>query len=453
MRRVRPSVEDRTDLPLVAVVGRTNVGKSTLYNRLVGGRTAIVEDRPSVTRDRRYGVVEWTGRQFRVVDTGGLEPDAKKGIEAGITRQARAAIGAAELVLFVLDAQTGPTPVDRQIARDLRKLGKPILWVANKVDAGKHEAALGPFYELGADEVFGISAEHGRGVADLIECVLGRLPEPGAEPEPGADPIRLAFVGKPNAGKSSMVNAVLGEDRVLVHEVPGTTMDPVDTPFQYQGQRWVLVDTAGIRKHRSTFGSTEAIAVTLAKRQIERADVVVLVIDAREGASEQDARIASLAEENGCAVVIALNKVDQLRKREVDAAIERVREELAFLAWARVVPVSALEGTRVDLLLEAARDAVGQHRSRVPTAELNRLFEGVLERSPPPSWRGQTIKLFYITQASIRPPTFVVQTNKPEGVTTSYRRYLNKELRGLFGLEGTPIRLVVRGKSQPRAAP
>ncbi len=449
MRRVRPTVEDRTDLPLVAVVGRTNVGKSTLYNRLVGGRLAIVEDRPSVTRDRRFGVVEWLGKQFRVVDTGGLEPDAKKGIEAGITRQARAAIEAAELVLFILDAQAGPTPTDRQIARDLHKLGKRILWVANKVDDKKHQAELGPFYELGADEVFGISAEHGRGVTDLIERVLELLPDAGIEPEAGADPIRLAFVGKPNAGKSSMVNAVLGEDRVLVDDVPGTTMDPVDTPFVYEGQRWVLVDTAGIRKHRSTFGSTEAIAVTLAKRQIERADVVVLVIDAKQGASEQDARIASLAEENGCAVVIALNKVDQLRKREIEDAIQKVREELAFLAWARVVPVSALEGIRVDLLLEAARDAVAQHRSRVPTAELNRLFEGVLAKSPPPSWRGQTIKLYYITQPSIRPPTFVVQTNKPEGVTTSYRRYLNKELRGLFGLEGTPIRLLVRGRSKP----
>ena len=449
MRRVRPTVEDRTDLPLVAVVGRTNVGKSTLYNRLVGGRLAIVEDRPSVTRDRRFGVVEWLSKQFRVVDTGGLEPDAKKGIEVGITRQARAAIEAAELVLFILDAQTGPTPTDRQIARDLHKLGKKILWVANKVDDRKHQAELGPFYELGADEVFGISAEHGRGVTDLIERVLELLPDAGIEPEAGVDPIRLAFVGKPNAGKSSMVNAVLGEDRVLVDEVPGTTMDPVDTPFVYEGQRWVLVDTAGIRKHRSTFGSTEAIAVTLAKRQIERADVVVLVIDAKQGATEQDARIASLAEENGCAVVIALNKVDQLRKREIEDAIQKVREELAFLAWARIVPVSALEGIRVDLLLEAARDAVGQHRSRVPTAELNRLFEGVIARSPPPSWRGQTIKLYYVTQASIRPPTFVVQTNKPEGVSTSYRRYLNKELRGLFGLEGTPIRLVVRGRSKP----
>lgn len=438
-------------LPLVAIAGRTNVGKSTLYNRLVGGRRAIVQDQPGVTRDRRYGTVSWVGREFRIVDTGGLEPEARQGIEVGITRQAQRALEEAAVVVFVTDATTGPTGVDRQIARTLRKLGKPIIWVANKVDGPKQEAAAHALYELGASEVLPVSAEHGRGVGDLLDRLLELLPapDPAADAE-AADAIRMAFVGKPNAGKSSLVNAILGEDRVLVHEVPGTTRDPVDTPFSYGGKRYVLVDTAGIRKHKTGFDLAEYVSVTMAKRALERADVVLIVIDAALGASEQDARIARMVEDGGRAAVLVLNKVDRLKKREREAARAKLGEEVEFMGWAEAVECSALEGTHVDRVLEAAAAAVEQHRRRVPTAELNRIFEQILDRHPPPGWRGKAIRLYYVTQVDVRPPTFVVQANHPEGVSPAYRKFLVKRLREEFAFRGTPLRLVVRARQRKK---
>ncbi|HJZ83611.1 MAG TPA: ribosome biogenesis GTPase Der [Polyangia bacterium] len=433
------------ELPLLAVVGRPNVGKSTLFNRLVGRRSAIVHDQPGVTRDRRYAIADWAGKSFRLVDTGGLDPEAKADLLAAIGRQARLAIAEAALVLFVVDAQEGPTALDCEVAADLRRLGRPVLLVANKVDSAAAEAAIGPLFELGFPEVWPVSAEHGRGMAELCDAVLDRLPGAPATPETSAqEAIKLALVGKPNAGKSSLVNRLLGEDRVLVHEAPGTTRDPIDTPLEWQGQPFVLIDTAGIRKHRTAYTMTERVAVDMAHRAIERADVVALIIDGREGPSEQDSRIAGEAAEKGRALVLVLSKADLLSHAEEDALRRRVRDELAHVDWAPILATSALTGRQVERVVELARSAFAQYARRVPTAQLNRLFEGILAEHPPPHYKGKSVRLYYITQAETRPPTFVVQANFPEAVPFAYRRYLTNQLRAAFGFRGTPIRLLCR---------
>jgi len=443
-----------SELPLVAVVGRPNVGKSTLFNRLVGRREAIVHDEPGVTRDRRFQVVEWGGRNFRLVDTGGLDPVAKDSILVGIRKQAHRAIQDAVCVLFVLDALEGVTPLDSEVARDLRRLGKPVLVLANKVDSAKAEQHLGPIYELGYADVFPVSGAHGRGIGELLDAVVARLP-PAPEEEVAPEPpegIKLAFIGKPNAGKSSLVNRILGEERVLVHDVPGTTRDPIDTPLEWRGHHFVLIDTAGIRKKRTSYTMTERVAVEMAHRQVERADVVCLILDAKEGPSEQDSRIAGEAADAGRALVIVANKADLLSSSEENKLREKLREELGHVDWAPIVMTSALTGRQVEKILETANAVYGEYSRRVPTAELNRFFEAILEHHPPPHYKGKAVRLYYITQAETRPPTFVAQANFPEAVAFTYRRYLLNQLREQFGFRGTPIRLVTRRRTRGKKA-
>jgi GTP-binding protein len=440
-----------TELPLVAVVGRPNVGKSTLWNRLVGKRAAIAVDEPGVTRDRRYGEVEWGGRTFRIVDTGGLDPDAKTGVMVGVRRQARLAIAEAQLVLFLLDAREGPTAVDREVGSDLRRLGKPVLVVANKVDSAGAEDLLAAVYELGFRDVLPVSASHGRGVADLLDAVIAHLPVPDAVEAVVAAPegaIKLALLGKPNAGKSSLVNRMLGEDRVLVHEEPGTTRDPVDTPFEYDGEPFLLIDTAGIRRKRTSYTQTERVAVEMALRTIERTDVVALVIDAKEGPSEQDARLAGEIDQKGRALVLVLTKSDLVSGAELEAARKRLREELAHVDWAPIVVTSAVTGRHATAVLDAAREVAREHGRRVPTGELNRFFEEILAHHPPPHYKGKAVRLYYIAQTSARPPTFVAQANFPEAVHFAYRRYLTNQLRERFGFRGTPLRLICRRRTR-----
>jgi GTPase len=463
-------VSERTTMSkLVAVVGRPNVGKSTLFNRLVGGRPALVEDVPGVTRDRRYGEVEFGGRRFRAVDTGGLDPGAEEGaVTAGIHRQAFRGVDEADLVVFVVDARDGVTPTDRDVADILRKSGKPVIVVANKVDGAGQEALVGEIYELGLGEVIPVSATHGRGARELLDSIFEQLgeeaepadgaepaegEEPGTAPEPAVErkPTRLAFVGRPNVGKSSLVNRLLGEERVLVHDQPGTTTDPVDTPFDYLGDPFVLVDTAGIRKRARIEEPTEKISVSMALGQIERSDVAALVIDSAEGPAEQDAKIGGQIEEAGRAVIIVFNKADLLGTgRARDAAEkklrERVKDVLTFLPFAPIRFVSAKTGQGVTDLISDAKRIYGEHGRRIGTAELNRFFAEVCERTPPPTFRGKPVRIQYLTQVGVHPPTFVLWANRPELVHYAYRRFLQNQLRERFGFEGSPVRIVCRRK-------
>lgn len=439
-------------LPLVAVVGRPNVGKSTLFNRLVGGRPALVDDAPGVTRDRRYGEVEYFGRNFRAVDTGGLDPEADKdAIGAGIHRQAHAAIAECDAVLFVVDARAGITPLDREVADILRKANRPLTIAVNKVDGPKQDALVAEFYELGLGELYGVSAAHGRGVDALCEALVAELPEP-AEPdeEVGEGARRIAFVGKPNAGKSSLVNKLVGVERSLVHDVPGTTTDPVDTPFEFGGKPYVLVDTAGMRKRVKVEGRTEQVSVSMALGQIRRADIGVLVVDATLGPSEQDQRIAAAITEAGRAIVIALNKSDLLGAGAAAALRDKMRDEMHFLDYAPTVLLSALRGDGLGGLMAAIDGAAEQHGRRVSTAEINKFFADVCESHPPPTQRGRAVRVHYMTQGGVRPPTFLLWTNHPRYLLDSYRRFLVNQLRKRYGFEGTPLRLIVKRKRKNR---
>jgi GTPase len=458
------------ELPLVALVGRPNVGKSSLYNRLVGGRPALVEDIPGVTRDRRYGVADWGPTHFRVVDTGGLDPSAV-GILGAMRQQTLRALDEADLVLFVVDAQEGITGVDSDVAKVLRQSGRPVLVAANKVDSSRAESAATEAYALGFPDVFPISASHGRGVNDLLDMVVARLPKtarmPGKpsekaersrEESPDSPPelavLKLAFVGKPNVGKSSLVNCLLGEERVLVHDQPGTTRDPIDTPFSFGGREYLLVDTAGMRRRRSIDTLTEHVAAKMARDQLDRCDVAALVIDSREGATAEDARLASLIEDSGRCAIVVLNKKDLVGRAAIDAKIESTRETLAFLRYAPVLLTSAVTRAGVTTILTEAAKAFDQASRRISTGDLNKLFEQIVAQKPPPSGRGgRHVKLYYATQAASRPPTFFISTNHPTEVGYPYRRFLINRLREAYGFGGTPVRLVLRAHRQKKTAP
>ena len=473
----RPHVIAETLLPLVAIVGRPNVGKSTLFNRIVGGHNAIVEDQPGVTRDRRYGTTDWSGVSFRVVDTGGLDFTAESSLAQSVQRQSLRAVEEAALLLFLIDGHHGLTGEDREIAAALRKSGKAVIFAANKVDGPKYDDVVNELYALGADNVYGISAAHGRGVAELLEGILETLAEqararmeaeetadhdlpdgleqdaPGegsdeegeSEPAP-AGVIRIALIGRPNAGKSSLVNALCGEERMIVDSTPGTTRDPVDTLIEHQGQRYLLIDTAGIRRRAKVYEPMEKIAVAMAEKALNRADVAILVIDGEAGIGEQDAKIAGLVQESGRALIIAFNKRDRL-----DAAAEKRLQEnrarqLQFVPWALSGMVSAQSGRGVLRLLSEARRCFRAYDKRVPTGALNRFFDGIVQKHPPPLFQGKPIRLYYITQAQTKPPTFVLSVNYPEGMHFSYQRYLQNQLREAFGFVGTPVRLISRAR-------
>jgi len=437
--------------PLVAIVGRPNVGKSTLFNRLAGERIAIVEDVPGVTRDRHYADAFLLGRELVLVDTGGFDPESDDPMKTGIASQVRLALQECDLVICVVDAGVDPLPADREAVALLRDAGKPVIFVANKADSERKSHGAMSYYELGIDDVMPISALHGRGVGELEDRIAELLPEVLEEPEPDLEVPRVAIIGRPNAGKSSLVNQLCGERRQLVDDRPGTTVDSVDTLIERDGHRLILIDTAGIRRKRSVpKRGIEGLSVLQAIRSIERSDIVVLMIDGERGVGEQDAKIAGLADDRGRALVLALNKVDLLSRDQQKKAMDRTREVLAFVPWAPLVTVSALSGRGVHTLLGRIADAVAEHRKRVPTAELNRFFEEVLMRHPPPTMHHRAVRLYYITQALVRPPTFIVITNEPRGVHFSYQRYVVNQIRKRFGFRGTPIRVRYRGKKRNR---
>jgi len=447
------------DLPLVALLGRPNVGKSSLFNRLVGGQPALVEDEPGITRDRRYGVCDWGTARFRVVDTGGLDPLAT-GILAAMRQQTLRALDEADAVAFVLDAREGVTAVDSEVAKLLRRSGKPVLVAANKVD---HEGAgaVGEAFSLGFPDVFPVSASHGRGVSDFLDAVVARLPERaaraavGAAPAPRRDdeerPIRIAFVGKPNVGKSSLVNCLLGEERVLVHDAPGTTRDPIDTAFSFGGREYVLVDTAGMRRRRSIDTRAEHVSATMARDQIDRCDVAVLVVDARAAATAEDARLAGEIEESGRCALVVLNKKDLVGRRDIDAKIKTTREALAFIPYAPVLVTSAVTRAGVTSIITEAARVFGEASKRVSTGALNKLLADIVARQPPPAGPGgRHVRLYFATQASVRPPTVFISTNHASDIGHSYRRFLVNQLRKAYGFEGTPVRLVFRAHAQKK---
>jgi GTP-binding protein len=459
MSRRGGSREDQGEGPVLSLVGRPNVGKSSLFNRLVGGRPALVEDMPGVTRDRRYGVCDWGKARFRVVDTGGLDPNAV-GILAAMRSQTLRAVDEADVLVLVLDAAEGVTAVDQDVADLLRRTGKPVLVAVNKVDSSLRDSALAEGYALGFPQVFGVSATHGRGVGDLLDAAVAGLAR--ASPQDAASsaavgsepPIRLAFVGKPNAGKSSLVNRLLGEERVLVHDQPGTTRDPIDTPFEASGREFVLVDTAGLRRRRAVDTQTEAVAAKMARDQLARADVVALVIDASLGATAEDAKLASFIEESGRAALVVLNKMDLVRRADTDRRITDAREVLGFIGYAPFLPTSAFTGRGVGDIPDVAVRVFNEWSRRVGTSDLNKSFEEMVARRLPPSGpAGKHVKLYFITQADIRPPTFFVSANLPDAVGQPYRRYLVNQLRQTYGFAGSPLRLALRAHRSKRKAP
>lgn len=434
--------------PLVVIVGRPNVGKSTLFNRLVGMRRAIVGDEPGITRDRIHGHAEWNGRTFEVVDTGGIIPDEDAEIPAAILRQARVAIEAAQAVLLIVDVRQGVTPVDRELARLLHKMDRPVIVIANKADHSALQMQAEEFRQLGFDQLFAISAEHGTNVGDMLDALMEilQLTRP-AEPSAVQPEIKLAIIGRPNVGKSTLVNQLLGAERVIVSAQPGTTRDAVDTTMSMGDTRFRIIDTAGIRRRSRVNLKAEQIAVMMARRHIERADVAVLLIDAVEGVTTHDARIAGFTQAAGKSLIIAVNKWDLVEKKsEAAAAFESaIRARLKFLEYAPILFISALSGQRTNKVLELATKAYAARHQRISTAELNRFFLRYLKE---PRVLPESFKINYITQAAVDPPTFVIFTNsRRQRLPLSLERYVINRLREAYEFFATPICVKHRPKT------
>ncbi|MDI9260851.1 ribosome biogenesis GTPase Der [Alicyclobacillus sendaiensis] len=440
-------------LPVVAIVGRANVGKSTLFNRLVGRRVSIVEDTPGVTRDRIYGKSEWNGVPFRVIDTGGIEMDEEDEMGNLIRVQAQIAIDEADVILFVVDGREGVTQADEHVAQVLRRAHKPVVLGVNKIDHVEQHALSYEFYRLGFGEPIPFSAEHGKGTGDLLDAVVARLPI-AAEDQEDDDAIRIAFIGRPNVGKSSLVNRLLGEERVMVSPVAGTTRDAVDTPLERDGQAYVLVDTAGIRRKGKVYERIEKYSVLRALRALDRADVAFVVLDAQTGIVEQDKRVAGYALDAGCAIAFVVNKWDAIEKDDKTAHRfeQKIRDEFPFLRFAPVIFVSALTGQRVSRLLDVAKEIAEYHAMRVPTSTLNRVLADAQMSVSPPSKGGRRLRIYYGTQVSVKPPTFVIFVNDAELSHFSYERYLENQLREAFGFRGTPIRIVLRARDESESS-
>ncbi|MBQ8397748.1 MAG: ribosome biogenesis GTPase Der [Clostridia bacterium] len=435
--------------PIIAIVGRPNVGKSTLFNKLIGERRAIVEDTPGVTRDRIYGETEWNGRKLVVIDTGGIEPKTEDIIMAKMREQAQLAIDTADVIVFMCDVQAGLVADDRDIAVMLKKSGKPVVPVVNKCDRiGDPPLGFYEFYELGfACDPISLSSLHGSGSGDLLDACVAALPDE-VEPEPEDDRIKVAVIGKPNAGKSSIINRILGEDRLIVSNIAGTTRDAIDTTVDNEFGRYTFIDTAGIRRQSKVDDRIEKFSVLRAHMAVERAQVCLLMIDATEGITEQDEKIAGIAHEAGKATIIVVNKWDLVEKdnNTVNSFTDRIREALAYMPYAPILFVSAMTGQRVVKLFEQINYVHNQTNTRISTGMLNDVLNEATTRTQPPSDKGRRLKIYYMTQVSVAPPTFVIFCNSVELFHFSYRRYIENCLRETFGFRGTPIRIVIREK-------
>jgi GTP-binding protein len=444
---------------IVAVVGRPNVGKSTLFNRLIGKKLAIVDDQPGVTRDRHYAPAHIHGHNVTLVDTGGFDPTSDDPMQQGIARHVNAAIQEADVIVCVLDGSMSPTGPDREAIQLLRRSQKPVVYVANKVDTQRHIAAANELYELGIPELVPVSALHGRGTADLALAVAQHLPKrkrgaPVDEPEePDEITPRLALIGRPNAGKSSMFNRLTGSERALVDARPGTTRDPVDARIEADGRTFLIVDTAGIRKHARVERGVELVSVLQAIRSIERAQVVILMCDAVLGVQEQDAKLLGMCLERRRAVIVGLNKSDLQKKAEQEKSEEKAREELRFAGWVPIVHLSAKTGRGVKELLDLAARASKEFKRRIPTGELNRFFESVLNKHPPPTSKGRAPRIFYVTQAEAHPPLFIAMCNAPEYITEAYKRFVANQIRKAFDFRAVPVSVEYRARKRNEAPP
>ena len=445
----------REVLPAIALVGRTNVGKSTLFNRLTHGRKALVAASPGLTRDRREGRVIWGGRRYRVIDTGGMGFDRGAEFATEIAEQVQKAVADADAVWLVVDGVEGLNPLDQQLAEWLRPTGKAVFTIVNKVDHRRREAQIGDFYALGSRELYSVSAHHGLGIEAALEATAGALPAPkgaGEGGSPASQPpgVRVAIMGKPNVGKSSLVNRVLGEGRMIVSEIAGTTREPVDVPVEVGGERFTLIDTAGLRRRAKTKLALDKIGAATSLGALERADVAVLVIDALEPISEQDAKIAGHIELRRRAVVLALNKWDLVKHdpRRADEIEKDVRHRLRFIPHAALVKLSAAEGEGIEQLFQEVRMAFREFERRIQTADLNRIIGPAVLSHPPPGKGRSATKIHYGTQVGVRPPVFCFFTNHPECMTPAYTRYFTGRLRYHFGLQGTPIAISWRGRER-----
>ena len=436
--------------PIIAIVGRANVGKSTLFNKLTQSRSAIVNDTPGVTRDRIYGSADMGNRSALIVDTGGVDVDQNNPIELQVIEQGRWARDEADCVIIVADNQEGLTPYDREMVDEIRKSGKPYVLAVNKVDSPSHHHILPEFNKLGVQYLLPISAEHGHGLYELIESVSRLLPE-YVEPEVDSNAIRVAVIGKPNVGKSSLINKLLNSERCIVSNIPGTTRDSIDTFLQANGQDFVLVDTAGIRRKGKTKQVLDKFSVIMALRALDRCDVAILLLDGVEMVTDQDATIAGYALDRGKGCVIIGNKWDLTREKEItfEAFEDNVRYRLKFMEFAPILTVSAKSGMRVDKILPQAEKVFEEYSRRISTGPLNDCFEKAIQRNPMSSYRGKFLKMFYATQIKSKPPTFKCFLNFPEAIHFSYKRYLVNSIRKTFGLIGTPVRLILSGKKEP----
>src|SRR5213594_422970 len=441
--------EGMSGAPTVAIIGRPNVGKSTLFNRLIGGRDAIVDARPGVTRDRHFGAAEWNGRRFWLVDTGGMVPGAEDQLNRAIRTQVEAAVAASDVVLFLVDVEAGVHPADLEIAQYLRKASRPVILVANKADQLPKDTRHLAFYELGLGDPFPVSAAVGKSSGDLLDRVVELLP---AAPEASEEAeIHVAVVGRPNVGKSSLVNRLLGEERLVVADEPGTTRDAIDTPLRYHGRTLVFIDTAGLRKRSKVDDEIEFYSTLRASRAIERADVSVLVVDAKDGMHVQDLKIANEAWERGTAIIIAVNKWDLIEEKDTNTAARgerELKERAPFLQFIPFLYVSAKTGQRVPRLLELILEVAAEREKRVPTAEVNRVLEGLVERQQPPQPVGEPLHLLYASQIGTAPPRFAVVANRPDQVPEAYTRYLLNGFREAWQFTGSPVNIKFRRRRQ-----
>ena len=434
--------------PLVAIVGRPNVGKSMLFNRLVGRRLSIVEDTPGVTRDRLYAECEWCGRKFDMVDTGGIEPTTDSEILLYMREQAQIAINSATVIVLVADIRTGVTAADKDVANMLLRSRKPVVLAVNKADStGAEDPAIYEFYSLGLGDPIAVSAVHGHGTGDLLDECLKYFP-PAEEEDEEDDCIKVAVIGKPNVGKSSLINRILGEKRLIVSDIAGTTRDAVDTMFENEQGRYMFIDTAGIRRKSKVDEKIEKFSVMRSQLAVERADVCIIMIDARDGVTEQDTKIAGLAHESGKACIVAVNKWDLVDKET--GTMEKMRKDimrdLSFMSYAPIIFISAATGQRTEKLFELINFVNDQSNMRISTGMLNNVLADAQARVQPPTDKGRRLKIYYMTQTGIKPPNFVIFCNSRELFHFSYQRYIENQLRTVFGLEGTPIRIVIRQK-------
>lgn len=434
--------------PLVAIVGRPNVGKSMLFNKLTGKRLSIVEDTPGVTRDRLYAQAEWRGRTFDLVDTGGIEPGTDDQILSFMREQAEIAIAAATVIVFVCDIRTGMTAADQEVAGMLQRSRKPVVLAVNKMDSTGHtDPDMYEFYNLGLGDPMPVSAVHGHGTGDLLNACFAFFP-PEDQEEEEDDVVKVAIIGKPNVGKSSLVNRILGQERVIVSDVAGTTRDAVDSYLEKDGQKYLIIDTAGMRKKSKVDDRVEKFSVLRATMAIERSDVCVIMIDAQEGVTEQDTKVAGLAHEAGKACVIVVNKWDAIEKdgKTMQRMEEDVRRDLSYMTYAPVLFISALTGQRVDRLFGLIDNVVNQAAMRIPTGVLNQVLNDAQARVQPPTDKGKRLKIYYMTQIGVKPPHFVIFCNDAKLFHFSYQRYLENQIRATFGLTGTPVRITIRQK-------